>query len=89
MNVLVTGGAGFIGSHIVDTLVQHGHKVAVVDNLATGFAHNLNPRAQFYELSICDSHLSEVFQVEKPEIVNHQAAQMVIQRSVEDPVSDA
>jgi len=89
MKVLVTGGAGFIGSHIVDTLVQQGHKVAVVDNLSTGFTRNLNPRTEFYEMSICDSRLAEVFQREKPEVVNHQAAQMVIQKSVADPVFDA
>jgi len=89
MNVLVTGGAGFIGSHIVDALVQQGHKVVVVDNLSTGSAQNLNPRGRFYELSICDSELSEVFEEEKPEVVNHQAAQMVIQRSLQDPIFDA
>jgi len=89
MNVLVTGGAGFIGSHIVDALVQQGHKVTVVDNLSTGSAQNLNPRGRFYEMSICDSELSEVFEEEKPEVVNHQAAQMVIQRSLQDPIFDA
>jgi UDP-glucose 4-epimerase len=89
MNVLVTGGAGFIGSHIVDALLQPGHKVVVVDNLSTGFARNINPRARFYEMSICDPKLSEVFAQEKPEVVNHQAAQMVIQRSLADPVFDA
>ena len=89
MNVLVTGGAGFIGSHVVDALVQQGHSVAVIDNLSTGFARNLNPCARFYEMSICDSRLAEIFQREKPEVVNHHAAQMVIQRSVEDPIFDA
>ncbi len=89
MNVLVTGGAGFIGSHIVDALVQQGHKVTVVDNLSTGSAQNLNPRGRFYEMSICDPQLSEVFKEEKPEVVNHQAAQMVIQRSLQDPIFDA
>jgi len=89
MKVLVTGGAGFIGSHVVDALLQQGHRVAVVDNLSTGSTHNLNPQARFYEMSIGDTRLSELFEQEKPEVVNHQAAQTVIQRSVEDPVFDA
>ena len=62
MNVLVTGGAGFIGSYIVDTLVEQGHKVAVVDNLSTGSVENLNPRAWFYEMSICDVRLVDLFE---------------------------
>jgi len=89
MNVLVTGGAGFIGSHIVDALLEQGHSVAVVDNLSTGSAQNLNPRCRFYEMSICDHQLSEVFEQEKPEVVNHQAAQVVIQRSLTEPIFDA
>lgn len=89
MKILVTGGAGFIGSHIVDALVEQGHQVAVVDNLSTGFSRNLNPEANFYHMNIIDEGLAEVFKEEKPEVVNHQAAQMVIARSVEDPLFDA
>ncbi len=89
MKVLVTGGAGFIGSHLVDALIDRGHQVVVADNLATGFIDNVNPAAKFYQMNICDRKLAKVFQQERPEIVNHHAAQMIIQRSVEDPVFDA
>jgi len=89
MNMLVTGGAGFIGSHIVDALIEQGHKVAVVDNLSTGFVENVNPRARFYKMSVSDAKLAEVFEQERPEVVSHQAAQVVIQRSVADPIFDA
>lgn len=89
MKILVTGGAGFIGSHLVDRLIQHGHEVVVVDNLATGYRHNLNPRARFYETSLLDSSLSAVFQREKPDIVNHHAAQNDVRRSNTNPVFDA
>ena len=89
MKILVTGGAGFIGSHLVDRLIQHGHEVVVVDNLVTGYKHNLNPRAKFYEISLLDSSLGEIFQREKPDIVNHHAAQNDVRRSNADPVFDA
>lgn len=85
----MTGGAGFIGSNVVDSLLDLGHNVAVVDNLSTGFERNVNPAARFYQLSIGDPSLSEVFDREKPEIVNHHAAQIDVRKSAEDPVADA
>lgn len=89
MKVLVTGGAGFIGSHIVDALVEHGHHVAVVDSLSTGSPGNLNKKATFYNLNMSDAGLGEVFEKEKPDIVSHHAAQTVVTNSVADPVFDA
>ncbi len=89
MKVLVTGGAGFIGSHIVDALIEQHHQVVVVDNLATGFLENINHGATFYKMSICDAELTDVFERERPDIVSHQAAQMVIAKSVAKPTFDA
>jgi len=89
MKVLVTGGAGFIGSHVVDALIQQGYQVAVVDNLSMGRLQNVNPAATFYQADICDPELEGIFDKERPEFVNHQAAQTVIQKSMEDPVFDA
>lgn len=89
MKILVTGGAGFIGSHVVDRYIDRGHDVVVVDNLSTGHLSNLNPAAKFYRADIRDAELQNIFEEEKPEIVNHHAAQMDVRRSVADPLFDA
>lgn len=89
MKILVTGGAGFIGSHVVDALIAAGHDVVVVDNLSTGKEHNLNPRARLYKIDLRDTHLIDVFNAERPEIVDHHAAQADVRKSVVDPVYDA
>ena len=89
MKILVTGGAGFIGSHVVDMLVDAGHDVAVVDDLSTGRRSNLNPNARFYQVDIRSEAMREVFEEERPEVVDHHAAQMDVRKSVEDPIFDA
>lgn len=89
MKILVTGGAGFIGSHVVDLYLEHGHEVVVVDDLSTGRLSNLNPAATFYEMDIRSPALADVFEAERPDIVNHHAAQMDVRRSVADPIFDA
>lgn len=86
----MTGGAGFIASHLVDRLVAEGHHVVVVDNLSAGRRENVNPKALFYEVDICDAvSLEEVFEKEKPEIVDHHAAHVNVRKSVEMPAYDA
>lgn len=89
MKILVTGGAGFIGSHIVDRLIARRHRVVVVDNLSTGNRRNLNPRAKLYRLDITSPKLVEVFRRERPAAVIHQAAQIDVRKSVADPAKDA
>lgn len=89
MKILVTGGAGFIGSHVVDAYLEAGHDVVVVDNLSTGFRDNLNPKARFYEVDICDGSLSTVFEQEKPQVVAHLAAQIDVRLSLQAPTFDA
>ena len=89
MKILVTGGAGFIASHITDAFIDQGHEVFVLDNLSTGFKKNINPKAEFIEADICDQSLSQLFEKEKFEVVNHHAAQMDVRRSVADPAFDA
>lgn len=89
MKILVTGGAGFIGSNITDKYIENGHDVVIVDNLETGRLTNVNPKAKFYQMDIRSPELESVFLDEKPQIVNHHAAQMDVRRSVVDPKYDA
>ncbi|MGE0821535.1 MAG: NAD-dependent epimerase/dehydratase family protein [Candidatus Binatia bacterium] len=89
MRILVTGGAGFIGSHVVDTYILAGHEVFVVDDLSTGKRENLHPKAHFLHADIGDAVARQLIVKEKIEVLNHHAAQMDVRRSVADPVFDA
>ncbi len=89
MKILVTGGAGFIASQIVDAFINEGHSVVVLDDLSSGFEKNLNQKAKFIKANICDKSISDLFESEKFDIVNHHAAQMDVRRSVADPAFDA
>lgn len=88
MKVLLTGGAGFIGSHVADLLLDRGHEVAIVDNLSTGKRENVPRDARFYELDVRGG-CAEVFEEFAPEALCHQAAQMDVRRSVREPDFDA
>jgi len=89
MKIIVTGGAGFIGSHIVDSLLEQGEKVYVVDDLSTGKLKNLNPAAFFYKMDICDPGLADLICSLHPEVVFHLASQVSVPCSLENPYEDA
>lgn len=89
MKILVTGGAGFIGSSVVDRYVSLGHGVSVVDDLSSGREENINPGARFYRMDIRDPGLAGVIERERPEVLNHHAAQISVPASVDDPINDA
>ena len=89
MKILVTGGAGFIGSNVVDGYVQAGHEVLVVDNLCSGKLSNINPEARFYQIDIRSPEMEELIRSERPDVLNHHAAQISVPDSVSDPVLDA
>lgn len=89
MRILVTGGAGFIGSHVVNAYLEAGHQVFVVDNLATGRRENLDPRAELFVMDICDPALQGLLADLRPQVVNHHAAQPSVKVSVDDPLLDA
>lgn len=90
MKIVVTGGAGFIGSHIVDEYIKIGYDVVIIDDLSSGSIENVNPRAKFYKVDIRSKEDCEkIFSKEKPDILNHHAAQMDVRKSVQDPIFDA
>ncbi len=90
MNILVTGGAGFIGSHVVEKLIEKKYEVIIIDNLSTGKKENVNKKAKFYETDIRDfEKLKEVFEKEKVDVVVHNAAQISVESSINNPVFDA
>jgi len=86
--ILVTGGAGFIGSSTVDVLLEKGAEVVIIDNLVTGKKENLNPEAKFYNLNITNPQVEKVFQEEKPEFIYHFAFNVLVPKSVENPLMD-
>jgi UDP-glucose 4-epimerase len=88
MKVLVTGGAGFVGSHIVDSLIDKNYEVVVVDNLSSGKREFINPGAVFYKRDIT-KEITDIFKKERPDVVIHAAAQVMLRRSIEEPVFDA
>lgn len=90
MNILITGGAGFIGSNVADRFIREGHQAIVADNLITGKLKNLNPKAKFYKIDIRNREgLENIFKENKIDIINHHAAQMDVRKSVDDPIYDA
>lgn len=89
MRILVTGGAGFIGSNVVDLYIKKGHYVAVVDNLSMGSLKNVNKKAKFYKIDIRDKKIFNIIKKEKIQIINHHAAQISVPDSVRDPFTDA
>jgi UDP-glucose 4-epimerase len=89
VKILVTGGAGFIGSHVVDGFLAAGHEVRVIDDLSTGKRTNLNAKATFYNVDIRSSEIADIFAKENPDVVCHHAAQMDVRRAVREPQFDA
>ncbi len=85
-NILVTGGAGFIGSHLVDRLIKQNHKVVVIDNLSSGKKENINPKAKLYKIDIRDSKISQIFEKEKPQVIFHLAAQSIVDIAYKNPL---
>lgn len=89
MRILVTGGAGFIGSHIADLLIDKGYEVCIIDNLVNGKIQNINKKAKFYNIDIRDNKILDVFREEKPDVIVHHAAQIKVPISIENPIYDA
>ena len=88
MRILVTGGAGFIGSHITDLLIEKGHKVAVIDDLSHGKRENINKKAVFFKEDICSPLIKKIFDSFKPEVISHQAALVNVNQSLQQPLAD-
>jgi len=88
-HVVVTGGAGFIGSNIADAFIERGWRVTIIDNLSSGDRRNINPAAAFHQLDIRDAATADLIRELKPDVISHHAAQMDVRKSVEDPAADA
>src|SRR5437899_1574110 len=89
MNILVTGGAGFIGSHIADAYIELGHNVVIVDNMSAGCEEFINPKVKFYKADIRDDSIGDIIKENKIGLINHHAAQIDLRKSVADPVQNA
>lgn len=89
MNILITGGAGFIGSHVADACIEKGHSVVIVDDLSTGEIENVNEKTIFIQMDIRDETIDRLFEYHKFDVVIHHAAQMDVRKSVDDPTFDA
>jgi UDP-glucose 4-epimerase len=90
MHILITGGAGFIASHVADTYLEAGHQVSIIDNLSTGKLSYVNPRAQFFQADITDAKaMEQLILTLKPDVINHHAAHIQVGNSVKNPQFDA
>jgi UDP-glucose 4-epimerase len=89
VNIIVTGGAGFIGSNVADRFIREGHKVAVIDNLCTGMESNVNRKAEFFKVDIRSAVIDKIFERTKPDALCHHAAQIDVRKSTDDPIFDA
>jgi len=90
MKILLTGGAGFIGSHVTDLLIENNHEIIIIDNLSIGRIENINTKAKFYQEDLKNyDKIKEIIETEKPEIIYHLAAQIDVRKSIENPIEDA
>jgi UDP-glucose 4-epimerase len=89
VKILVTGGAGFIGSNLADSFIREGHQVTIVDNLSTGLESNVNKKAKFFKVDIRSAVMDKIFERTKPDVLCHHAAQIDVRKSTADPIFDA
>ena len=89
MNILITGGAGFIGSHLADALIKLNHNVTIIDNLSSGTKFNVPSEAEFIEADIRTSSIANIFKNHKFDLVFHEAAQTLVPESIKNPYKDA
>lgn len=88
MKILITGGAGFIGSHLADAFLEKGHEVFVIDNLSSGNPAYVDPRVGFYKIDLCDPNIARLFEAQRFDVLCHHGAQINVRASVADPAND-